>query len=69
MLATYLIKFPHTAPGFATTQQQHQLNGPVSGDTWVSRYQKGKTNLDFTEARNSGWQWHQLDHVHICTSP
>jgi len=30
----------------------------------VSRYQKGKTNLDFTEARDSEWQWHQQD----CTS-
>jgi len=28
----------------------------------VSRYQKGKTNLDFTEARDSEWQWHQLGH-------
>jgi len=26
----------------------------------VSRYQKGKTNLNFTEARDSEWQWHQL---------
>jgi len=26
----------------------------------VSRYQKGKTNLGFTEARDSEWQWHQL---------
>jgi len=26
----------------------------------VSRYQKGKTSLDFTEARDSDWQWHQL---------
>jgi len=26
----------------------------------VSWYQKGKTNLDFTEARKSEWQWHQL---------
>jgi len=26
----------------------------------VSRYQKGKTNLDFTETRDSEWQWHQL---------
>jgi len=34
----------------------------------VSRYQKGKTNLDFTEARNSEWQWLQLDHVQVCTS-
>ena len=31
----------------------HQFNGPLSGATWVSRYQKGKTNLDFTEARDS----------------
>ena len=33
----------------------------------VSRYQKGKTNLDFTEARDSGWQWHQLVHMQVCT--
>jgi len=26
----------------------------------VSRYQKGKTNLDFTEARDSEWQWKAL---------
>jgi len=34
----------------------------------VSRYQKGKTNLDFTEARDSEWQWHQLGHMRVCTS-
>jgi len=34
----------------------------------VSRYQKGKINLDFTEARDSEWQWHQLGHVQVCTS-
>jgi len=34
----------------------------------VSRYQKGKTNLDFTEARDSQWQWHQLEHMQVCTS-
>jgi len=34
----------------------------------VSRYQKGETNLDFTEARDSEWQWHQLGHVQVCTS-
>ena len=38
----------------------HPFNGPISGTTRVSRYQKGKTNLDFTEARDSEWQWHQL---------
>jgi len=31
----------------------------------VSRYQKGKTNLDFTEARDSEWQWHQLGHMQV----
>jgi len=34
----------------------------------VSRYQKGKTNLDFTEAKDSVWQWHPLGHMHVCTS-
>jgi len=31
----------------------------------VSRYQKGKTNLDFTEARESEWQWHQLGYMQV----
>jgi len=34
----------------------------------VSRYQKGKTKLVFTEARDSDWQWHQLGHTQVCTS-
>jgi len=34
----------------------------------VSQYQKGKTNLDFTEAGDSEWQWHQLGHMQVCTS-
>jgi len=46
----------------------HPFNGPFSGTTQVSRYQKGTTNLDFTEARESEWQWHQLGHMHVCTS-
>jgi len=33
----------------------------------VSRYQKCKTDLDFTEARDSEWQWHQLGHMQIWT--
>ena len=35
----------------------HRLNGPLSRTTRVSQYQKGKPNLDFTEARDSEWQW------------
>jgi len=34
----------------------------------VSRYQKGKTNLDFTEATDSERQWHQLGRMQVCTS-
>jgi len=34
----------------------------------VSWCQKGKTNLDFTEARDGEWQWNQLDHMQVCTS-
>ena len=34
----------------------------------MCRYQKGKTNLDFTGARDSEWQWHQLGHMQVCTS-
>jgi len=34
----------------------------------VGRYQKGKTNLDFSEARDSEWQWHQMGHMQVCTS-
>ena len=26
------------------------------------------TNLDFTEARHSEWQWHQLGHMQVCIS-
>jgi len=46
----------------------HLYNGPLSGTTRVNRYQKGKTNLDFTEARDSEWQWHPLGHVQVCTA-
>jgi len=34
----------------------------------VSRYQKGKTNLDFIEAGDNEWQWHQLGHMQVCIS-
>jgi len=46
----------------------HTFNGSFSRTTRVSRYQKGKTKLDFTEARDSEWQWHQLGHMQVCTS-
>jgi len=56
--------FAKTVPLFHT----HPFNGSFSGTTQVSQYQKEKTNLDFTEARDSEWQWHQLGHMQVCTS-
>ena len=50
------------------THTHLHLTTPLSRTTWVSRYQKGKNNLDFIEARDSEWQWHQLGHMQVCTS-
>jgi len=51
-----------------THTHTHPFNGHFSGTTRVSRYQKAKTNLDFTEASDSEWQWRQLEHMQVCTS-
>jgi len=56
-----------TAFGYGE-DKTHQFNGTLSATTRVSRYQKGKTNLDFTRARDSEWQSHQLGHMQVCTS-
>ena len=58
----------HTHTHTHTNTHTHTLNGTLSGTTHVSRYQKGKTNLDFTGARDSERQWHQLGHMQVCTS-
>ena len=43
-----------------TRARARAFNDPFSGTTREKRDQKGKTNLDFTEARDSDWQWHQV---------
>jgi len=50
---------------FIYPEHTQPFNGPFSGTTRVGRYQKGITNLDFTEARDSEWQWHQLGHMQV----
>jgi len=62
---------PPTPPPDTCTRahtRTHPFNGHLSRTTRVSRYQKGKTNLDFTEAGASEWQWHQLGRMQVCTS-
>jgi len=49
------------------TTHTHTFNSPFSRTTQVSQYQKGKTDLDFTEARASEWQWQHLGHMQVCT--
>jgi len=58
----------HLELGLSYIIHTHPFNGHLSGTTRVSWYQKGKTNLDFNEARDSEWQWHQLGHMQVCTS-
>jgi len=52
-----------------TTTTLNPFNGPFSRTTWVSRHQKGKPFWILMKQEMMGWQWHQLDHMHIiCTS-
>ena len=66
----YAVMRVHTRTRTCTHARMHAhpFDGPLSGTTRVSQYQKDKTNLDFTVARDSEWQWHQLGHMQVCTS-
>ena len=66
MFVTFSIN-THTHVRTRASTQTHTLNGLFSGTTQVSRDQKGKNILDFTEARDSEWKWHQLG-MQVCTS-
>jgi len=68
MWPTRIQNLKSLAVAVAEILHTHLFNGPFSGTTRVSRYQKCKTNLDFTEARDSQWQWHQLGRMQVCTS-
>jgi len=48
----------------------HTINGLFSRTIGASQYQKGKTSLDLNDVRDVevwGWQWHQLDHMHLAS--
>ena len=64
-LCSTVVSMPSAA---LTALQVSLFNCSTLGTTRVSRYQKGKTNLDFTEARDSEWQYRQLDHMQVCIS-
>ena len=54
-----------TARDAAHQTDRHPSNGLFPRATWVSRHQKGSTNLDLNEEEMMAWQWHQLDHMQI----
>ena len=66
LISQYLVT--HTHARMHARTHAHTFIGPFSRTTRVGWYQKGKTKLDFTEARDSEWQWHQLGHMQVCTS-
>ena len=55
----------HNITYINTHTHTHPFNDPLSRTTQVSRYRRGKTNVDFTEARDSEWQWHQLGYMQL----
>ena len=57
-----------TTPVHTHTQTHTPVQRPFFQDYPGEPAQKGKTYLDFTEARDSEWQWHQLGHMQVCTS-
>jgi len=66
------LNLPHGTNNYTDEKEKKLLLQPFSGffsrTTWVIQYQKGKTNLDFTGARDSKWQWYQLGYMQVCTS-
>ena len=49
------------------TYTHTRLTALFPGLPWSAGTRKVKTNLDFTEARDSDWQWHQLGRMQVCT--
>ena len=53
---------------FHCTIHTHCLTALFPGLPGWAGTRKVKPNLDFTEARDSEWQWHQLGHMQVCIS-
>ena len=62
------VKLWTVGPTRTVSTHTYPFNGPFFRDYPGEPVPKRKTNLDFTEARDSEWQWYQLGHVQVCTS-
>ena len=61
-------KLLHTHTHTHLTALYLRLRGWAGSRKVKSRFQKRKPNLDFTEARDNEWQWHQLGRMQVCNS-
>jgi len=61
-----LIWTPTKPPRHLTHTHTH-LTALCLGLPGCAGTRKVKPNLDFTEARDSEWQWHQLGHMQVCS--
>ena len=70
VLDTAWATHPVFAPAVRSTQRGRHAAAmrALATNTRVSRYQKRKTYLDFAEARDGEWQWHQLGCMQVCRS-
>ena len=70
LLHTYsVITRPHTNHKLGKQLKVHtHLTALCPGLPGRAGTRKVKNNLDFTGARDSEWQWHQLGHMQVCTS-
>jgi len=69
-LFSCILRYLFSRPDFTIASHTYacMFNDLSSWTTWVSQYKKGNTNLDFAEAKDSEWQWHQLGHMQVCIS-
>jgi len=68
MLVTVINYHTHTRTRTRThTHTRVMALWTLSRITRASWYQKGKTNLNFNDARDGEWHWHQLGNMQICT--
>ena len=52
-LLTLIVLIARNSVANSCYMHTHPFNSPFSGTIQVSRYQKGRTNLDFAEARDN----------------
>jgi len=57
-----LYKFAHSLMRIPLTALTNPFNGPLSRTTQNELVSEGQNQSEFTEARDSEWQWH---HLHV----